>query len=111
MGELTADYDGRLALGLERNVWKAIENEPSLGKYKRLITAPNTFALVILEDIDLIFPRYADAQDHGLILVLNRCLRQIESHQTLLIGTTRQPRSLDEHVKSLFQASTDDYIA
>ncbi|KAI8343210.1 P-loop containing nucleoside triphosphate hydrolase protein [Chlamydoabsidia padenii] len=88
LGELTAEYDGRLALGLERRVWKAFEQEPSL---------------VILEDIDLLFPRYADAQDNGLFLVLERCLQQLVSHQTLLVGTTRQVRSLDQNVKCLFQ--------
>ncbi|CAO3586762.1 unnamed protein product [Absidia cylindrospora] len=90
LGELTAEYDGRLALGLERLGWKALQSEPSL---------------VILEDIDLLFPRYADTQDNGLLPVLEKLIRQLElgDYRTLLIGTSRQQRNIDQSAKCLFQ--------
>lgn len=94
-------------MGLERTVWRAFETKSSLGMHPTMTDIPThiLFCKVILEDIDLLFPRYADAQDNGLCLVLDRCLRQLSSHQVLLVGTTRHLRSLDQNVKSLFQVT------
>ncbi|CAO3639005.1 unnamed protein product [Cunninghamella blakesleeana] len=92
LGELALKYNGRIALGLERLVWESMKEYP---------------CVVVLEDVDLFFPRYADAQDNGLILVLEDFFNYISlnPHRTLFIGTTRNDTHIDLSAKRLFQDS------
>lgn len=65
---------------------------------------------MILEDVDLFFPRYADPQDNGLILVLEDFINYISHnpHHTLLIGTTRNDAHIDISAKRLFQVNNNN---
>ncbi|KAI8069205.1 P-loop containing nucleoside triphosphate hydrolase protein [Gongronella butleri] len=85
LGDLAADYDGRLSLGLEKAARKA---------------ALQPKAILVLEDIDLLFPRYADAQDVGLLPCLTRCAQRHAS--LVIVGTTRQSSHIRLDAKALF---------
>lgn len=60
---------------------------------------------MVLEDIDLLLPRYADAQDNGLISILEDFISYISFHpyRNLLIATTRNDTHIDLGAKRLFQ--------
>ncbi|KAI8100149.1 P-loop containing nucleoside triphosphate hydrolase protein [Halteromyces radiatus] len=89
LGDLASDYDGRLALGFDRITWKVMNGTPNI---------------VVLEDVDLFFPRYADTQDNALLPAMERLIHQIQLHRRcLLIATTRNPTCIDLNAKRLFQ--------
>ncbi|CAO3606934.1 unnamed protein product [Cunninghamella echinulata] len=90
LGDIASEYNGRIALGLERLIWKVTVEYPSL---------------VVLEDIDLLLPRYADTQDNGIIPVLEDFISYISLHpyRSLLIATTRNDTHIDLGAKRLFQ--------
>ncbi|ORX60368.1 AAA-domain-containing protein [Hesseltinella vesiculosa] len=91
IGDLAAEFKGRLALGLERTIRKALAQQ---------------HAIVILEDLDLFFPLHADAQDVGLFPCLTRFTdtqRHSSTTRLLIVGTSRSPNNISLDAKALFQ--------
>lgn len=86
LGELAAAYRGQLSKGFKRLIWKATASDK---------------CLVLIEDIDLFFPRHGqDSQDMELVSVLDTFLKQ---EKIMLIATTRRSEHVALNVRTLFQ--------
>ncbi|CAO3630334.1 unnamed protein product [Mucor hiemalis] len=86
LGELAAQYRGQISQGFKRVIWKAS-------------TSPRK-SLLLLEDIDLFFPRHSqDSQDMGLYAILNTLVQQ---NKLMLIATSRRPDQISPNIRSLF---------
>ena len=66
MGELAAQYEGKLGVGLERIVWEAMDEKSKNN-------------IIILEDIDLFCPKRGEAQDTGFLQSLHRIIHDLEN--------------------------------
>lgn len=104
LGELAAQYRGQISQGFKQVIWKACTSpRKSLCKCMcRFCLYPIvTFSiLVLLEDIDLFFPRHSqDSQDMGLYAILNTLVQQ---NKLMLIATSRRPDQISPNIRSLF---------
>ncbi|KAI9278330.1 P-loop containing nucleoside triphosphate hydrolase protein [Phascolomyces articulosus] len=89
LGELAAEYDGKLGIGLERKVWQCIEGSK---------------CIIIIEDIDLFCPRRGEAQETGFLQSLHRVFRDLENTpHILLVATSRDPTSIAADARKLFE--------
>ncbi|KAG0184293.1 hypothetical protein DFQ28_011432, partial [Apophysomyces sp. BC1034] len=94
LGELAAENDGQLDKGLRRITWKAA-------------TCPKS--MIVLEDVDLLYPKDGTAQNLGLTATLNEFLdtikpqRRTNLYRTILVGTSRHPALISTDVHNLFQ--------
>lgn len=87
LGELAATYRGQLSKGFKRLIWKA--------------TATPDPCVVLIEDLDLFFPRHGqDSQDMELMAILNTLLKQ---EKIMLVATSRRPEHIALNVRTLFQ--------
>ncbi|KAI9311700.1 P-loop containing nucleoside triphosphate hydrolase protein [Dichotomocladium elegans] len=98
IGEMAAGYNGQLAVALERLAWEI--QGMSRG-------------MLVLEDVDQLFPANSKAthEDAGLLQsALHRIAASFSSPTThtgriLLVATTRDPSSIQETVRYLFEDS------
>ncbi|KAI8393338.1 P-loop containing nucleoside triphosphate hydrolase protein [Radiomyces spectabilis] len=94
VGDLAADYDGRVGKGLQTTVWQAVSFPKSL---------------IILEDVDLFFPTNAESENAPLMTILRTSLelmsrqRQSNISRTVLAGTSRKVGSIATDFRHLFE--------
>ncbi|KAG2209933.1 hypothetical protein INT47_003368 [Mucor saturninus] len=87
LGDLAANYRGQLSKGFKRLIWKA--------------TATPDPCLVLIEDLDLFFPRHGqDSQDMELMAILNTLLK---GDKIMVIATSRRPEHIALNIRTLFQ--------
>ncbi|KAG2236380.1 hypothetical protein INT48_008362 [Thamnidium elegans] len=84
LGELAAAHRGQLSKGFKRLIWKA--------------TTSNN-CLVLIEDLDLFFPRQGQ-EDMSLLPIVSSLVQQ---EKLMLIATTRRPDHIAFDVRPLFQ--------
>ncbi|KAI9261926.1 P-loop containing nucleoside triphosphate hydrolase protein [Helicostylum pulchrum] len=84
LGELAAAHRGQLTKGFKRLIWKASTSNNSL---------------VLIEDLDLFFPRQGQ-EDTGLLSIVSSLAQQAK---LMLIATTRRPDYIAFDVRPLFQ--------
>ncbi|OBZ87579.1 hypothetical protein A0J61_04363 [Choanephora cucurbitarum] len=82
LGNLAADYRGQLSKGFKRILWHM-----------------NPQDLLLIEDIDCFFPQHGDTQDSALISLFTQ---MIQTHQIMVIATTRHPDRLATEIYPLF---------
>lgn len=82
LGQLAAKHRGQLSKGLKRIIWNA-EGIPSV---------------VVLDDVDLFFPR---DETHDLSL-LEMVKRLINDSKVMVVATTRRPDAIPTNIRSLF---------
>lgn len=86
LGDLAAGQRGQLGKGFKRLIWKASESSKSL---------------LLIEDLDLFFPRHGQStQDPTLAAILQSLIQQ---KKNMLIATTRRPDHIATDVRTLFQ--------
>ncbi|CEP16598.1 hypothetical protein [Parasitella parasitica] len=86
IGELAASQRGQLGKGFKRLVWEA---------------SASTKSVVLIEDLDLFFPRHGQStQDPSLAAVLESLIQQ---NTIMLVATTRRPDHIALDVRTLFQ--------
>ncbi|KAI9498522.1 P-loop containing nucleoside triphosphate hydrolase protein [Zychaea mexicana] len=88
LGELAAQYDGKLGIGLERVAWQAREESKGI---------------IWIEDIDLFCPQRGEAQDTGFLQSLHRIVHELEGvPHVVLVATSRDPSTIALDARSLF---------
>lgn len=86
LGDLAANYRGQISKGFKRLIWKACKN---------------TRSLILIEDIDLFFPRHGqETRDASLAAYLNELVQQ---NKVMLVATTRRPDHVALDIRVLFQ--------
>ncbi|KAI7856457.1 P-loop containing nucleoside triphosphate hydrolase protein [Circinella umbellata] len=91
LGDLAAQYEGKLGVGLEQVVWKAMDEKSKSG-------------IIIIEDIDLFCPKRGEAQDTGFLQSLHRIIDDLENTpHIILIATSRDPTDMSVDARSLFE--------
>lgn len=86
LGQLTAANRGQLSQGFKRVIWKATSSAKSL---------------ILIEDLDLIFPRHnQDTHDMGLVAIFNSV---IQDNKVMMIATTQRPDQISPNIRALFQ--------
>lgn len=86
LGDLAASQRGQLGKGFKRLIWKASESSKSL---------------LLIEDLDLFFPRRGQStQDPTLAAILQSLIQQ---NKIMLIATTRRPDHIAIDIRTLFQ--------
>lgn len=86
LGDLAATQRGQLSKGFKRLLWKASATPKSL---------------LLIEDVDLFFPRHGQStQDPSLAALLQSLMQE---SKVMLVATTRRPDHVAMDVRTLFQ--------
>ncbi|KAL7330496.1 hypothetical protein PS15p_205430 [Mucor circinelloides] len=86
LGDLAATQRGQLGKGFKRLIWKASAAKKSL---------------LLIEDLDLFFPRHGQStQDPSLAALLQSL---VQENRIMLVATTRRPDHIAIDVRTLFQ--------
>ncbi|GAN10066.1 hypothetical protein MAM1_0317c09601 [Mucor ambiguus] len=86
LGDLAATQRGQLSKGFRRLVWKA---------------SATTKSLLLIEDLDLFFPRHGQStQDPSLAVILQTLMQE---NKIMLVATTRRPDHIAMDIRTLFQ--------
>lgn len=83
LGQLAAKYRGQLSKGFKRIIWNA----------------KNKKSVIVLDDLDLFFPR-DEPQDMSLLGMLKDL---INDNEIMIIATTRRPDAIATNIRILFQ--------